>query len=245
MKIETKEAYLSCVKLASEAANAYYLNNDPVMSDYEYDELIRNIRQYEAANPTDISPDSPTQKVAELPQSSFEKVAHKVPMLSLQDVFDTDEVAKFIRENPGHTYIVEEKIDGLSMSATYEKGKLVRAETRGDGFIGEDVTENAKFILGLPKNLNTDVFGAPDVLEVRLEVFLPVERFLAINNEREEKGEKLFANPRNAAAGLLRTKDINAMKDAGLECFVFNVQRAEGIKFSHHRASLSVMNAYG
>lgn len=242
---EAKTNYLSLVKRASEAANAYYLNNDPVMSDYEYDELIRNIRQYEAANPTDISPDSPTQKVAELPQSSFEKVAHKVPMLSLQDVFDTDEVAKFIRENPGHTYIVEEKIDGLSMSATYERGKLVRAETRGDGFIGEDVTENAKFILGLPKNLNTDVFGAPDVLEVRLEVFLPVERFLVINNEREEKGEKLFANPRNAAAGLLRTKDINAMKDAGLECFVFNVQRAEGIKFSHHRASLSVMNAYG
>lgn len=242
---EAKTNYLFLVKRAFEAANAYYLNNDPVMSDYEYDELIRSIRQYEAANPTDISPDSPTQKVAELPQSSFEKVAHKVPMLSLQDVFDTDEVVKFIRENQGHTYIVEEKIDGLSMSATYEKGKLVRAETRGDGFIGEDVTENAKFILGLPKNLNTDVFGAPDVLEVRLEVFLPVERFLAINNEREEKGEKLFANPRNAAAGLLRTKDINAMKDVGLECFVFNVQRAEGIKFSYHRASLSVLNAYG
>lgn len=239
--------YLSLVKSASEAANAYYLNNDPVMSDYEYDELIRSIRRYEAANPTDISPDSPTQKVAELPQSSFEKVAHKVPMLSLQDVFDADEVTKFIRENPGHVYIIEEKIDGLSMSATYEKGKLVRAETRGDGFVGEDVTENAKFIHGLPKNLNTAVFAAPDILEVRLEVYLPVERFLAINEEREEKGEKLFANPRNAAAGLLRTKDISAMKDAGLECFIFNVQRCEGNApyGNSHVDSLVAMSEYG
>lgn len=247
MKLKTRDGYLSCVRLASEAANAYYLKAEPTMSDYEYDELIRHIREYEASNPTDISPDSPTQKVEELPQSSFEKVAHKVPMLSLQDVFDTDEVAKFIRENPGHTYIVEEKIDGLSMSATYEKGKLVRAETRGDGFIGEDVTENAKFILGLPKNLNTDVFGAPDVLEVRLEVFLPVERFLAINKEREEKGEKLFANPRNAAAGLLRTKDVSAMKDAGLDCFIFNVQRCEGnLPYGNsHADSLVAMFEYG
>lgn len=243
----TRETYLSMVKTAADAANAYYLNNEPVMSDYEYDELIRSIRQYETANPTDISPDSPTQKVAELPQSSFEKVSHVVPMLSLQDVFDTDEIAKFVRENAGHTYIVEEKIDGLSMSATYEKGKLTRAETRGDGFIGEDVTENAKFILGLPKSLNTAVFAAPDVLEVRLEVFLPVERFLAINEEREERGEKLFANPRNAAAGLLRTKDISAMKDAGLECFIFNVQRYEGVApyGDSHIDSLAVMRKYG
>lgn len=249
MRLKTKDAYLSCVKLASEAANAYYLKAEPTMSDYEYDELIRHIREYEAFNPTDISPNSPTQKVEELPQSSFEKVAHTVPMLSLQDVFDMDEVDKFVGStmDTGIAYAVERKIDGLSMSATYQNGRLVRAETRGDGYIGEDITENAKFITGLPKSLNTAIYAAPEVLEVRLEVFLPIDRFLAINKEREEKGEKLFANPRNAAAGLLRTKDINAMKDAGLECFIFNVQRCEGFTpyGDSHIDSMKAMQEYG
>lgn len=249
MKIETKEAYLSCVKLASEAANAYYLNSEPIISDYGYDELIQHIREYETTHPTDISPDSPTQKVENLPQSSFEKVAHAVPMLSLQDVFDTKDVEKFVGATMGTgiAFVVEEKIDGLSMSATYQNGRLVRAETRGDGYIGEDITENAKFITGLPKSLNTEIYAAPEVLEVRLEVFLPIDRFLAINKEREEKGEKFFANPRNAAAGLLRTKDINAMKDAGLECFIFNVQRCEGFTpyDNSHIDSMKAMQEYG
>lgn len=249
MKLKTKDDYLSSVKLASKAANAYYLKAEPTMSDYEYDELIRHIREYEASNPTDISPNSPTQKVEELPQSSFEKVAHTVPMLSLQDVFDMDEVDKFVGSTMGTgiAYAVERKIDGLSVSATYQNGRLVRAETRGDGYIGEDITENAKFITGLPKSLNTAIYAAPEVLEVRLEVFLPIDRFLAINKEREEKGEKLFANPRNAAAGLLRTKDINAMKDAGLECFIFNVQRCEGFTpyGDSHIDSMKAMQEYG
>lgn len=244
----TKNQYLALVAKAAEAANAYYLNDDPIMSDYEYDALIQDIRRYEAEHPKDISQDSPTQKVAEsVLKSSFAKVTHAIPMLSLQDVFNTDEVTKFVEANPGQVFAVEEKIDGLSMSATYEHGKLVRAETRGDGFIGEDVTENAKFILGLPKSLNTAVFQVPDILEVRLEVFLPVDRFMAINKEREKNDEKLFANPRNAAAGLLRTKDVNAMKDAGLECFIFNVQRCEGfVPYGNsHIDSLIAMRSYG
>ena len=248
----TQNQYLALVAQAAEAANAYYLNDDPIMSDYEYDALIQDIRRYEATHPEDISPDSPTQKVAEsILKSSFAKVTHEVPMLSLQDVFDSDEVSKFVMgvlaERPGTVFSIEHKIDGLSMSATYEHGKLIRAETRGDGFIGEDVTENAKFILGLPKSLNTKLFAAPDVLEVRLEVFLPVDRFLAINKEREKNDEKLFANPRNAAAGLLRTKDVNAMKNAGLECFIFNVQRCEGFTpyGDSHIDSLLAMQDYG
>lgn len=243
-----EKQYLALVAEASKAANAYYLNDDPIMSDYEYDAMIQDIRRFEAQNPEKISPDSPTQKVAEsVLKSSFAKVTHAVPMLSLLDVFNSEEVSKFVAANPGQTFAVEEKIDGLSMSATYQNGKLIRAETRGDGFIGEDVTENAKFILGLPKSLNTAVFQAPDVLEVRLEVFLPVDRFLAINKEREKNDEKLFANPRNAAAGLLRTKDVNAMKDAGLECFIFNVQRCEGfIPYGNsHIDSLIAMRSYG
>ena len=244
----TKNQYLALVARAAEAANAYYLNDDPIMSDYEYDALIQDIRRYEAVNPTEISPDSPTQKVAEsILKSSFEKVTHKVPMLSLLDVFSHDEVAKFVQANPGAVFAVEEKIDGLSVSATYENGKLIRAATRGDGLVGEDITENAKFIFGLPKSLNTAVFRAPEVLEVRLEVFLPVDRFLAINDAKEKAGDKLFANPRNAAAGLLRTKDVNAMKDAGLECFVFNVQRCEGfVPYGNsHIDSLIAMRSYG
>lgn len=246
-----KTEYLTLVTKAAEAANAYYLNDDPIMSDYEYDDMMRKIKKYEADNPNDISADSPTQKVAEsVLKSSFEKVTHKVPMLSLLDVFSIEEVAEFVTSHEGEAFSVEEKIDGLSMSATYKNGKLIRAETRGDGYIGEDVTENARYIIGLPSRLSPAAiacFGCPDILEVRAEVFLPVDKFISINKAKDEAGEKLFANPRNAAAGLLRTHDINAMKDAGLECFVFNVQRCEGdvILGDSHTDSLIVMRNYG
>lgn len=243
-----KKDYLQLVEQAAQAADAYYLNDDPVMSDYEYDAMIQKIKKYEAEHPDEISPQSPTQKVAEsILKSSFAKVTHAVPMLSLLDVFDESEVTDFVKTNPNNVFSVEPKIDGLSLSATYEHGVLVRAETRGDGFIGEDVTENAKHITGLPKALDTKLFEAPDVLEVRCEVYLPIDRFIALNRVKEENGEKLFANPRNAAAGLLRTKDISAMKDAGLACFIFNVQRCEGfVPFGNsHIDSLIAMREYG
>ena len=245
-----KNQYLSLVNKASEAANAYYLNDDPIMSDYEYDAMIQDIRRFEAVNPTEISPDSPTQKVAEsVLKSSFAKVTHKVAMLSLLDVFDEDAVSDFVAANPNQVYSIESKIDGLSLSATYEHGVLVRAETRGDGFIGEDVTENAKYIDGLPKKLCEQLYAAPDVLEVRCEVYLPIDKFIQLNRIKEENDDKPFKNPRNAAAGLLRTKDVNAMKNAGLACFVFNVQRCEGfVPYSEsdsHIASMDAMQAYG
>lgn len=243
-----KKEYLQLVEQAAQAADAYYLNDDPVMSDYEYDAMIQKIKKYEAEHPDEISSQSPTQKVAEsILKSSFAKVTHAVPMLSLLDVFDESEVTDFVKTNPNNVFSVEPKIDGLSLSATYEHGVLARAETRGDGFIGEDVTENAKHIAGLPKDLDTKLFEAPDVLEVRCEVYLPIDRFIALNRIKEENGEKLFANPRNAAAGLLRTKDISAMKDAGLACFIFNVQRCEGfVPFGNsHIDSLIAMREYG
>ncbi len=245
-----KNDYLQLVKQAAQAADAYYLNDDPIMSDYEYDAMIQKIKKYEAEHPNEISSQSPTQKVAEsILKSSFAKVTHAVPMLSLLDVFDESEVTDFVKTHPNNVFSVEPKIDGLSLSATYEHGVLVRAETRGDGFIGEDVTENAKYIDGLPKKLCTQLYEAPNVLEVRCEVYLPIDRFIALNRIKEENDEKLFANPRNAAAGLLRTKDISAMKDAGLACFIFNVQRCEGfVPYSEsdsHIASLETMRAYG
>lgn len=246
-----KHEYLELVKKAVAAADAYYLNDDPIMSDYEYDAMMQGIKQFEKENPEEISPESPTQMVARsVLKSSFEKVTHKVPMLSLLDVFTLDDVKAFLDANPGADMSVEHKIDGLSMSATYKNGKLVKAETRGDGFIGEDITENAKYIKGLPLTVtNPDTF--PDELEVRCEVYLPVDRFLVINKERELNGDKLFANPRNAAAGLLRTKDVTQMKDAGLECFVFNLQRTAGDKFTSldmaatHLEQLTFLDIHG
>ena len=210
------------------ANTAYYDNDDPIMEDPEYDALMRQLKQIEAEHPEYITRESPTQKVGGTPsKSSFAKVTHAVPMLSLQDVFSAEEVADFLGSFPDETvFCVEEKIDGLSMSVTYEDGLLVRAETRGDGLIGEDITENAKYIIGIPMSLPVRI----PVLEVRCEVYLPVERFLELNKEKEDNGEKLFANPRNAAAGILRTKDVEVVKAAGLHAFAFNVQRLEGAK---------------
>ena len=218
-----KEEYLELVKKASAAADAYYLNDSNLMSDYEYDEIVQKLKEFERTNPDEISPESPTQRVAKS-VLKFEKVTHKVPMLSLQDVFSYEDVKEFVEDmkSRGQIFSVEHKIDGLSMSATYENGQLIKAETRGDGYIGEDITANAMYIGGLPHTISAD-----GVLEVRCEVYLPISRFEALNKAKMRAGEKLLANPRNAAAGLLRTKDVNEMKDAGLECFVFNVQRAE------------------
>ena len=179
-----KTQYLELVAKAAAAADAYYLNDDPIMSDYEYDAMIQDIKRFEKENPGDISPDSPTQMVARsVLKSSFEKVTHKVPMLSLMDVFNYADVEEFVKNNPGQAFSVEHKIDGLSMSATYENGRLVKAETRGDGYIGEDITENAKYIKGLPKTITAD-----GTLEVRCEVYLPIDRFEILNKGKMRNG---------------------------------------------------------
>lgn len=226
----TEYEYLNLVEKLNKYAKAYYEDNEPIITDYEYDMLMQKIKKYEAENPENISKDSLTQKVSTFKESTFEEVEHKVPMLSLQDVFSFEDVADFVEENPFETFSVEQKIDGLSLSVTYENGKLVLAETRGDGYIGENITENAKYISGIPTKLNNQ---APETLEVRFEVYLPVFRFDEINEEREKEGLKLYKNPRNAAAGLLRTKDIKEVKKAGLCAFAFNVQRCSKDIASH------------
>lgn len=226
--------YLELVTKCNQAADAYYNNDDPIITDYEYDMMMQEIKKYEKEHPDRIAKESMTQKVTNSSgKSTFEKVQHAVPMLSLEDVFNKDDIEAFVRSFPNNTaFCVEEKIDGLSMSVTYVKGNLVRAETRGDGYIGEDVTENAKHISGIPVHLPTVTRGdtTPEVLEVRCEVYLPVKDFEKINREREENGLKLYKNPRNAAAGLLRTHNVAEMKDAGLSAFAFNVQRAEFVE---------------
>lgn len=219
------ENYKKLIELANKANDAYYDNDDPIMGDPEYDALMLKIKAFEKKNPELIDPNSPTQRVGGTASaSSFEKVEHAVPMLSLLDVFSEEDVENFVGQHDGEAFCVEEKIDGLSMSITYKNGKIVRAETRGDGYIGEDITENAKHINGIPLKLK-DTFNVVEELEVRCEVYLPIDEFTRINKELEEAGKKLFANPRNAAAGILRTKDVKAVKNANLSAFAFNVQR--------------------
>lgn len=226
-KSADKAKYESLIQKAKEANHAYYDEDQPIMLDDEYDALMRDIKSIEAAHPEFITPNSPTQYVGgTASKSTFAKVEHKVPMLSLQDVFSQEEVEDFLDKHKLEGVTIEEKIDGLSLSVTYLDGKLTLAKTRGDGYIGEDVTENAKHIKGIPLKLK-DSEGIVKELEVRCEVYLPVHDFLDINSELENAGKKTFANPRNAAAGLLRTKDIEKVKNAKLSAFAFNVQRFE------------------
>lgn len=210
-EIAEQSEYLALRESIQAANTAYYDNDSPLLEDPEYDAMMSRLKALEAAHPEWITEDSPTQKVSgTASKSTFAKVNHAVPMLSLQDVFSEAEVMDFLRKfDDAEIMCVQEKIDGLSMSVTYENGNMVRAETRGDGHIGEDITENAKYIIGVPTVLQhyagSDTFS---VLEVRFEVYLPVADFERLNAELEYAGKKLFANPRNAAAGLLRNHDI-------------------------------------
>lgn len=244
-KSVSEKEYLKLVEEANKASVAYYDNDDPIMSDYEFDELMQKIKQYEAHNRA--AENSPTKRVGGSPKSTFAKVIHIVPMLSLQDMFDESEIKDFVQNVRG-PFSVEHKIDGLSLSVIYYQGRLFQASTRGDGYEGEEVTPAARFIKGLPYELEGG--ECPEILEVRCEVFLPVDRFIQLNKEKEEKGEKQFANPRNAAAGLLRTKDIRGMKDAGLEAFAFDVLRVypeSGLRINadSHICTLEALKDYG
>lgn len=232
-------------------SDLYYNQDAPEISDYEFDALMNRLKALEKEHPELVTPDSPTQVVGGAPgKSTFAKVEHAVPMLSLQDVFDQSEVLAFLKKFPRETvYSVEEKIDGLSVSVTYQSGILSRAETRGDGFIGEDITENIKCVSGIPHKIPTILDGETiDVLEVRCEVYMPVDTFTRVNADREREDKKLFMNPRNAAAGLLRTKNIENVKRAGLCAFAFNVQRAGGLSelFEQtHSKNLAILQRLG
>ena len=216
----------------------YYVLDKPTISDFEYDKMLRSLEDLEQANPDLITPDSPTQRVGGKALDSFEKVNHRVPLESLQDVFDFDELGDFdrrVREiAPKATYIVEPKVDGLSVALEYENGVFVRGATRGDGVVGEDVTENLRTIKSIPLKLE----GAPSVLIVRGEVFMPKAVFEQLNDVREKRGEALFANPRNAAAGSMRQLDPKIAAERKLDALIFNIQYAEGVSFENDSESL-------
>ena len=225
----TFEEYKELIATIEHHSKAYYDDDAPEITDYEYDMMMQQLKAAEAEHPEWVTPESPTQHVGgSSGKSTFAKVEHAVPMLSIQDVFNLDEVDKFTGQNPNIKYNVEKKIDGLSVSATYEHGVYTRGETRGDGRIGEDITENLRYVHGIPQRLKPVKGGGNvELIEVRGEVYLPYADFERINAERLAAGLDLYANPRNAAAGILRTKDNNAVKTANLQIFVFNVQRTE------------------
>ena len=223
----------------------YYNQDAPELEDFEYDQLTRELKALEKEFPQLITPDSPTQLIDAAASSSFEKVPHAVKMESLQDVFSFEEVEEFVRrvsEEAEHpAFVVESKIDGLSVSLEYRDGVFVRGSTRGDGLIGEDVTANLKRIKGIPKRLK----DAPAFLEVRGEVYMPKDTFAAVSAAQENEGGKPFKNPRNAAAGSLRQKDPKITAARGLAVFIFNIQQCEGKSFSSHAESLRWLDKLG
>ena len=224
----------------------YYVDDAPAISDYEYDMLMQQLKALEKEHPELITPDSPTQRIGGPALSKFEPVHHQVPLESLTDVFSVDELFAFGERMdsmlPGHqSYTVEPKIDGLSMSLEYENGIFVRGATRGDGVTGEDVTENLRTVRSLPLRIE----NAPERLIVRGEVYMSRAVFNELNAQREINGEKLLANPRNAAAGSIRQLDPKIAASRKLDIICFNMQYSSDDIYTSHAQTLDAMKAMG
>src|SRR4051812_45516883 len=226
----------------------YHQLDDPTISDAEYDALVVRLRELEAKHPDLVTPDSPTQLVGAAPSSLFAPVRHSVPMMSLDNAFSVEELQawgdRLARNVGGDTrFVCELKIDGIAMSIRYEKGAYVLAATRGDGRVGEDVTENVRTLKDLPKTLDK---GAPDVLEVRGEVYMPIAAFTALNERQAELGGRLFANPRNSSAGSLRQKDPSITASRELSVWTYQLGAIEGgPAFRTHTETLAFLKKLG
>ena len=242
---DIKTEYDDLLKQIAVLSHNYYDLDNPTASDYEYDMLMNRVKEIESEHPEFITADSPTQKVGGTVSEKFSKVTHTVQMGSLQDVFSVGEVEDFVtRVNntvPSPEFVVEPKIDGLSVSLEYRNGQFVRGSTRGDGFVGEDVTENLATIKSIPKKLAENI----PFIEVRGEVYMPRESFYKLIKEQEENDEPLSKNPRNAAAGSLRQKDAKVTASRELDIFVFNLQQIEGKTITTHSQSLELMRNLG
>ncbi len=225
----------------NDANYRYYVLDAPNLHDFEYDHMLRELEELEAKFPDLARSDSPTKRVGGEALSKFEKVTHPVPLMSLQDVFSEEELLDFLRRvnatSPNPVFAVEPKVDGLSVALEYLNGTFIRGATRGDGVVGEDVTENLKTIPSIPMRIE----NAPPRLIVRGEVFMPKKSFEKLNMQQELEGKPLFANPRNAAAGSLRQLDPKIAAKRGLDILVFNVQLADGVNFTSHSESLEYL----
>ena len=241
--MEPQKRIQDLTALLNEAGYRYYVLDDPTLPDFEYDRLLRELEDLEKTYPEYVLPDSPTKRVGGQAVNTFGEVTHAVPLMSLQDVFSMEELEDFLNRTqealPNAAYSVEPKIDGLSVALEYEDGRFVRGATRGDGVVGEDVTENLKTIRSIPMTLEK----APARLIVRGEVYMPKKTFRTLNAALEENGEKTFANPRNAAAGSLRQKDPKVTAKRKLDILVFNVQLAEGVTFTSHCETLEYLKS--
>ena len=240
--MDEKQEIQSLRRELEQANYEYYVLDNPSMSDYDFDHKLRRLEELEAAHPELVTPDSPTQRVGGKVADGFQEVRHRIPLESLQDVFSVEELEEFDQRMQealpeGVEYDVEPKVDGLSVALEYENGLFVRGATRGDGQVGEDVTENLRTIPSIPLRLPE----ALPALIVRGEVFMPKKSFERLNEERELRGESLFANPRNAAAGSLRQLDPKIAASRGLDIRVFNIQWAEGKTFQTHSETLEYL----
>jgi DNA ligase (NAD+) len=223
----------------------YYVLDAPEITDYEYDQMMEELIQLEKEFPQFIRKDSPTQRVGGKPLSSFKSVQHTVPMLSLDNSYNKMNLIDFDNRvhrtlNEEIEYVVEFKIDGLSVALRYEKGEFVQGATRGDGYVGEDITQNLRTIKSIPLRLSQEVD-----IEVRGEVFISREKFEELNQNQDEKGEMIFANPRNAAAGSLRQLDPRITAQRNLDIFVFNIQQVKGISIQSHVEGLEYLKSLG
>ena len=246
MELEQARKRAEELRAVIERNNRLYYDQDaPELEDFEYDQLTRELKEIEKTFPELVTASSPTQHVGGAASTKFAKVAHAVKMESLQDAFSYEELREFdarVREaGVSPEYVVEAKIDGLSVSLEYENGVFVRGSTRGDGVVGEDVTENLATIRDIPHTLH----GAPEFLEVRGEVYMPHAAFLALREQQELEDKTPFKNPRNAAAGSLRQKDAKITASRGLSIFVFNLQRVQGREFSRHSETLDYIKSLG
>ncbi|HOJ35883.1 MAG TPA: NAD-dependent DNA ligase LigA, partial [Clostridiales bacterium] len=232
-------------KLIDKYSRQYYVENESEISDYEFDMLMNELKEIESRFPELKTPDSPTQRVGGSAAGQFESVVHPVPLESLQDLFSEGELIDFARKlkaaYPEITFVTEPKIDGLSVSLEYTNGVFTRGATRGDGLVGENVTANLRTIKALPLRLTEEI----PYLVVRGEVFMPRESFYKLVRQQEEKGEKVFKNPRNAASGSLRQKNPAITAERELSIFVFNIQRIDGVEVRTHAEGLELLRRLG
>ena len=230
----------------------YYVLDDPLISDAEYDRLLRELQTFEEENPDLITPDSPTQRVGARPLDAFGSIRHRIPMLSLANAMDTDELLAFhdrlirrLGEEQVIEYIAEPKLDGLAVELVYENGHFVNGSTRGNGTIGENITQNLKTIRAIPLALRSAEQAEPTLLEVRGEVFIRKDDFEALNRQRKAANESVFANPRNAAAGSLRQLDSNITATRSLSIFCYQAGTIEGLSFDTHSTFLAALKDWG
>ncbi len=241
-----KQQYEALKERIQNLSYQYYVLDNPTVTDAAFDALMRELLAMEQAHPEWVAPDSPSQKIGGTVLEGFETVTHAVPMQSLQDAFSEAEIEAFLEKTNtalgnAPEYVVEPKIDGLSVSLEYENGLFVRGSTRGDGVVGEDVTNNLKTIRSIPLKLLANV----PYLEVRGEVFMSKTSFLKLNEQQEEDGKAVFANPRNAAAGSLRQLDSSIAAKRNLDIFIFNIQSVTGMEFHTHLEGLDFLRQAG